>query len=609
MGIWKELFAPENARPLRCFSVLADGGRRSNYGQKAEEQKGFIMTINRFSVRFRALALVGVAVVSVTSAGAQNDNASVSNASCADVKPPVPTPQDSYGNVPLYLIPPGAPQHQSVCEATEALAAGMVAVSLGDDSVLADALGDPEPETVTGQVGEFPYSTPGSTPTPGQPPPGPAPERTEGSHVYAAFIAPKSGVEYTYSSVADSLADMKATVAEWITSTVEPLLEQDASNAIAPAASNARFAATAEAAIEKPNFDPRAWNLLIDQTIDMPDQRSLIQEHGMSWDKPLGSSGETVRVYRLNGNQANNDYFLVDTAYTQTPTYKPFEFSIGFIFHGMIWAWANERTGFTLTATDPNHTAVTPALYDFSPRTKVTASEETFTVGANLGGDVNASYSVTKTQESVVTTVIGTLGRGTLAWTDEYSRFGIPTYNGGIVTPPNTSINSFNGERLAIFQVPRTINDNIPAGRQAGLRFTPSLASYVQGCVVPVCYIIHQSWNLAPSLFAPEPQFSASPISLEVSKSKNSAGNPAIVNVLAQLPDGGQQVTWLATLPPFLGSNLGASGIKGSGQLKVYATNSAVAGESGFILLDSSPSAATDSLRNGPLQIPVHVVP
>jgi hypothetical protein len=98
-------------------------------------------------------------------------------------------------------------------------------------------------------------------------------------------------------------------------------------------------------------------------------------------------------------------------------------------------------------------------------------------------------------------------------------------------------------------------------------------------------------------------------MTIQVSKSKNSAATPAIVNILAQLPNGGQKVTWLAELPSFLGSNVGASGITGSGQLKVYATSSAVAGESGFILLDSSPSAATDSVRNGPLQIQVSVVP
>jgi hypothetical protein len=578
---------------------------------KAEEQKVFAMPIHWFSIRLRALALLGVAAVNVTAAHAQTGDASVSNASCADVKPPVPNPQDTYGNVPLYLVAPGAPQHKSVCQATEALAAGMVDISLGDDSVLADALGDSVPETVTGKVGEYPYSAPGSTPTPGQPPPGPAPERTEGAHVYAAFIDPKTGVEYTYSSVADSLTEMKATVAEWIKSTVEPLLEQDASNAIAPAASNARFAATANAAIGTPAYDARAWNLLVDETLQMPDQRSLIEEFGMNWDKPLGGSGEVVRIYRLNGNQANNDYFLVDTKYTQDPRYEPFSFAF-FLGRPTIFTWANERTGFTLTAIDPNHTSVKPALYDFSPQTKVTATTETFTVGANLGGDVNASYSVTRTQESVVTTVTGSLGRDTLHWTDEYSRFGIPNGDGGIVTPPNTSIKTFTGERLAIFQVPRNINDNIPAGQQAGLRFTPRLGSDVQGCVVggvPIYNIIHQRWNMAPSLFAPEPQFSATPVTIEVSKSKNSAGNPAIVNVVAQSPNGGQKVTWLATLPSFLGSNLGASGITGSGQLKVYATSSAAAGESGFILLDSSPSAATDSLRNGPLQIQVNVVP
>src|ERR1700733_13401122 len=131
---------------------------------KVEEQKVFAMPMTWFSgrgqTRFWALALLGVAVASVTAAQAQTGDAPISNASCADVKPPVPNPQDVYGNVPLYLVAPGAPQHQSVCQATEALAAGMVVLSLGDDRVLADALGDSVPETVTGKVGEYPYSAP-----------------------------------------------------------------------------------------------------------------------------------------------------------------------------------------------------------------------------------------------------------------------------------------------------------------------------------------------------------------------------------------------------------------------------------------------------------------
>src|ERR1700722_1820912 len=241
---------------------------------KVEEQKVFAMPMTWFSgrgqTRFWALALLGVAVASVTAAQAQTGDAPISNASCADVKPPVPNPQDVYGNVPLYLVAPGAPQHQSVCQATEALAAGMVDMSLGDDRVLADALDEPEPDSTTGEVSEFAYSGPV------QPSPGPAPELTEGSHIYAAFINPKTGVEYTYSSVADSLADMKVSVADWITSTVEPLLEQDASSAIAPAASNARVAAVANAAIGEPGYDTRAWKLLVSETTNMPDASTEI---------------------------------------------------------------------------------------------------------------------------------------------------------------------------------------------------------------------------------------------------------------------------------------------------------------------------------------------
>ena len=73
----------------------------------------------------------------------------------------------------------------------------MVDVEFNDDIILADALGDPEPDIIKCRVSEFPYSAPGSTPSPDLPPPGAGPERAEDSHVYAAFIEPKTGVEYT----------------------------------------------------------------------------------------------------------------------------------------------------------------------------------------------------------------------------------------------------------------------------------------------------------------------------------------------------------------------------------------------------------------------------
>jgi hypothetical protein len=99
------------------------------------------------------------------------------------------------------------------------------------NAILADALGDPEPDTTKGKVSEFPYSAPGSTPSPGFPPPGPSPERVEDSHLYAAFIDSNTGVEYTFSSVGDSVTDFESAASEWVTSTVEPLLEQNASGA------------------------------------------------------------------------------------------------------------------------------------------------------------------------------------------------------------------------------------------------------------------------------------------------------------------------------------------------------------------------------------------
>jgi hypothetical protein len=601
---------------------------------KAEKQKGFVMTVHWFSVRgkirIRVLALLGIAVVGVTSAYAQNDNASVSNTSCGDVKPPIPNPADVYQGVQLYLVSPGASQHQSVCQATEALAAGMLDIAFDDDAVLADALGDPVPDTDIGKVSEFPSSEPGSTSSPAPLPPSLGPESTDGAHMYAAFVDPTTGVEYTYSSVADSVDDMKATAFQWFTSTIQPLLGKDTSIAIAPAApdaaaraaANVTAFAAANASIGEPNYSPQAWNVLIDQTIGMPNNKMAVgafTEHGKDFGRDLGESGARVRVYRLNSSQAGSDYFLVDTAYSQTPDYNPFDF-VAFPNWVRVWAFANQRTDFKLTGEDPNHSSIRPSLYDFAPRTTVTNSTETFTVGANLvaaagagsGGGVSGSYSVTRTQESVTTSVKGTHGANTLQWGDTYNGF-FQDASGNVHTPA-TSINSFTGERLAIFQVPRTVNDNIPAGKAAGLNFNLYLESGVQGiripAVVPLQFYITAGWSITSKLFAPEPQFSASPVMVIVSRSKNSATNPVIVNITAQLSDGAQKLAWQITDNPFESIAAVATVNRGSGQIKIYPKSSTNTSEdSGDIAVDSVPSAAADSLRDGPVLITVTIVP
>ena len=109
-------------------------------------------------------------------------------------------------------------------------------------------------------------------------------------------------------------------------------------------------------------------------------------------------------------------------------------------------------------------------------------------------------------------------------------------------------------------------------------------------------------------LFAPEPQFSASTKEVKVSRSTNSITKPVIVDIVAQLPSGDQKVAWRVTNP--LSSIAAVASVsKGSGKIAIYPT-SATSGETvGTISVDSSPSGATDSLRNGPIKIDVTIVP
>jgi hypothetical protein len=73
----------------------------------------------------------------------------------------------------------------------------MVDIEFDKNVALARALGDPSPADDTGEVIDFPYSPPGSTPKPGAPPPGPVNEEIDRAHFYAAFVDPAAGVRRT----------------------------------------------------------------------------------------------------------------------------------------------------------------------------------------------------------------------------------------------------------------------------------------------------------------------------------------------------------------------------------------------------------------------------
>jgi hypothetical protein len=111
-------------------------------------------------------------------------------------------------------------------------------------------------------------------------------------------------------------------------------------------------------------------------------------------------------------------------------------------------------------------------------------------------------------------------------------------------------------------------------------------------------------------LFVPEPQFSASPKSITVSRSKNSIDKPVIVKVEMQLPSGAQKIAWRVTTTLNNSIAVVPSVTRGEGQIDIYPTSTTDTGEtSGIISVDSDPAGAADSLRNGPIQIKVKIVP
>lgn len=562
--------------------------------------------------------ILAFAVLTTTAARAQSEHDSVS---CADVNPPALDPANTLEGVPIYIIPEDESGHSAICRATEALAEGMVDLELRGDRVLAHALGDPTPNSVTGEVSDFPYTEPGSQPTPGMPPPGPSPEHTDHSRAYAAFVDPASGVEYTFSTVAENLADAEQASVDWIKSTVEPLLATQEAKAPQTAVGPRTLATTATFAephaADAASYSTLAWNLLVDGTIVLPDpslKRALVSELGKTFDTALGRSAAKVRIYRLNGNQLGADYFLVDSEYSQTPEYKPFDFVVAGIFKASVYAWANRETDFSLTATDPNHSTKEdqPALNEFAPQTKITSSTQTFTVGTELssapGIGVSGSYSITVTQESVDTSVKAGFGDNNLQWIDTYNGFGMPNLGaGGILPPPPSSINTFTGKRLAIFKVPRTVNDlseqDRLAGKRAGLSFVANLDSHAQGVVSPLTFI-DASWNLSGMLFAPEPLLSVSTKVVDVSLSGKNGKKQAIVNVTAE------GVTPAVThSPDIVNARLGTLDIKtGIRPLTISPKETAKVGDDVTVYVDTNPAGGADSVRAEAIQIKVNIV-
>lgn len=595
----------------------------------------------------RILTILAVAVTSAAAAQAQNDpddkQDSNFKTACADVKPPAVNSQQKFDNVPVYVISPEASGHRAECRALEALSEGMVDVELGDDRVLDEALGDPVPDAVTGEMSKFPYSEPGSRPTPGLPPPGPSAEAIDHSHAYAAFVDPATGVEYTFSSAAENLADAEQAGAAWIRSTVEPLLKQHAAKASAPVAANSTSVAdaasiaadftnaAADAAEPPPTYMLRAWTLLLVETITLPNNE-FAGGVAAGFRRRTGRSTAVVKFYRLNANLSANgvdsDVFLVDTAYTQTPSYDPF--NDGIRLNGVFWV--NKQTQFKLRSVDPYHSSIKPSLSDFAPKTVVSSSEQTFTVGAKLSadlkgpsGDLTADYSVTRNQLDVETVVNAGFGDPNLTWTDTYNGFGGGKY-------PATLTNTFTGERLAIFTVPRTVNDVAP-NQWAGLEFTPFLYSQVQGFFTTFLNahknFEYADWQLTKGIFVAEPRFSVHAVPpgapiypqgsphppldpdgppLQISLSKTNITNPVYVDVVAQLPNGAEKVTWLATTKMLVATDVGPDRT-GSARIKIYPAPGAAVNNSGYIFVDSVASRATDSLRRGAIRIPVMITP
>lgn len=440
--------------------------------------------------------------------------------------------------------------------------------------------------------------------TPDPAPSGAAADTTEPVHAYGVYIDPATGAQYTLSIGAYTVAQAQSDVASWVSATIAEAQKR----AITRLSSR-----SAKALVGSPSYDAAAWTLISSGTVDHVDS-IIIPSVGNNGDPKvparLGQATAIIKIFRFNTRLPTVDDFLVDAYYTQSPNYVGYQvhFPFGYYF------WWNSAMTLDVTASDPWHPSIRAQLVDYAPQTEITTTDNTLSVGGKLsGGDQFSVYSVKTTQPSVTTSASGTLTNPTVGWRDKYVDIVVP--GAVLITNPNppATTSTFAGDRLAVFEVPRTVNDNVPAGSTPGLNVNVKLNSEVHGfrgsiLGLALGNIYPAYFKSSATIFAPEPLFSASPTSINVSKSQNSATNPAIVNVTAERPNSGEKLTWHSVqTPSFLTTNVDAHNITGSGPLKIVPNNAQV-GQSGFITLNSVPGAASDSLRYGSYQIAVTVI-
>lgn len=360
------------------------------------------------------------------------------------------------------------------------------------------------------------------------------------------------------------------------------------------------------------NPDPGAWTLLGSRSVSTSPRGWFSPWYFNGyWDwYATGRSETTVSVYRLNSKDAF-DYFLVKTLWTVSPHAQRRD-------AGGIWFFNRDhKLSIELSASTANG-RVTGDLINFEPKTLATSQKYAIKFGGDLnakisdkpeiGGKASAEIS---TQFEIPSVSVNALRNGAgVAW-ELLHDYG-PGWGRGVGDNwPNTTISGATAVTWALYRFHRGINDARAPSIEAKVKLTGNFGSAAE-----------KVWGSKQKLALPYaseectlsfavPTMSIEPVYIAQRPLEFAPGATATVRVKAGAP--GLPLNWQVYENPkhqgheYLVLSPSSSSL-GDGQLRITALADAKPGTFGYVRINSLPRTATDSLRQGDLDLPVMIV-
>ena len=505
----------------------------------------------------------------------------------------------------IFPIPAGVSGTAAECQAIAAYRGGQVLVAYNDSTALGAVLGEaPWSDQGSVDLEQFQYA---SSVNDGQPlsdptsPPLSDAVTNDSVTVYAAYYDAASDAPVEFSAAAPDTTTAQQLVTAWATAPTS-------------AVSTARLAKQSlqPEAISAPSYDTRAWTKVLEESWQQVVDADVGGSNS-SDKRPQGNQSGFVTMYRLNTNDNANDYFLVDLTYTQGPR-------LVYCNDAFTCVWFNDSTSANVALTGGPNGSMTGRVLDISPTTIVSKTSETLSVGGKLsgkvgagpngpsgesGGEVSVGWSRTIVTDSVNTTndAARTVGTTSAGWNDTFNHD--PPFNF-----PSTSQGSYTADRLAIFTVPRTVNDASPG-------YTPAVSlSVTHEARFFGWWIAFQRYTSTGTqkrtFRVPLPAFylranGGSTLATTLSLSLT-PGTSATFDVVANQVAGQKTLKWFATkTPSFVTTNIDPNGETGNQSVTVNALPSAAASSVDYLLLNTIPAGGADSVRNGSLRVQITI--